>query len=83
MKIKLNTTQKTRDRYYLISGSMGSYGNPVNHANHKFQICNGIDRGNGYQGYMSVSYFLTVDYISQEMKNKVTDICKSQNLIYS
>ncbi len=83
MKLLLNSAKSSSDRYYLIDGSMGSYGEKPNHVNHKYQIANGVDRGNGYQGYMSVSYFLTLDYIPQEAKEKVISICKEQNLIYN
>lgn len=61
---------------------MGSHGEPSNHANHKFEIANGVDRGNGYQGYFSVSYFLNeMEYAPQEAKDKVRTILKEHNLI--
>jgi hypothetical protein len=82
-KILLNSTTQVRDRYYLIDGNMGNAGEPENHVNHYYQIANGIDRGNGYQGYSSVSYFLTLDYIPQAAKDRVRKFCKEKNLIYT
>lgn len=83
MKLLLNKTRNVRDRYYLIDGKMGSYGEPDNHANHKYQVANGVDRGNGYQGYMSVSYALTLDYFPEEAKAKILAILKKEGLIYN
>lgn len=82
MKIQLTHSKSSRDRYYLIPGSMGSHGEPKNHVNRKYEIANGIDKGNGYQGYTAVSYFLTLDYIPQSAKDIVINLCKEQNLIY-
>ena len=82
-KISLTHSRSSRDRYYLITGSMGCYGTPVNHVNNEYSIANGIDKGNGYQGYMSVSYFLTLEHIPQSAKNKVIEICNKENLIYN
>jgi hypothetical protein len=61
---------------------MGCAGMPPNHANHKYQIANGIDKGNGYQGYMSVSYFLSADYIPTEAKTTLKTFLKSENLLF-
>lgn len=83
MKIILNKTRNTSERYSLILGSMGCAGCPANHANCKYQIVIGVDRGNGYQGYTSISYFIKQDYVPQEAKNKVIAICKKENLTYS
>jgi hypothetical protein len=62
---------------------MGNYGEPANHANHKYHIVNGIDRGRGYQGHMSVSHFLTLDYIPNSAKDKVIALLKSENLAFN
>jgi hypothetical protein len=75
-------TMKARDRYRLMSGGQGQAGEPLNHVNHRYHIVEGIDRGNGYQGYISVSYFLTLDYVPKEAKDKVLAIIKKENLIY-
>lgn len=82
MKLILNNTKSSSDRYTLIDGSMGCAGEPTNHVNHKFSVANGIDRGRGYQGYSSVSYFLKQDHVPKEAKAKIIAICKIQNLIY-
>jgi hypothetical protein len=62
---------------------MGNHSTPDNHANNKYQIVNGIDKGNGYQGYTSVSYFLKEKHIPQSAKDKVIEILESENLIYN
>jgi len=58
----LNKTKFHRERYQIVKGSMDSYGEEFGHPNYHYEIVNGIDRGNGYQGYMSVSYFLKNEY---------------------
>lgn len=83
MNMILVKTKHSRDRYRLIDGSMGNYGNPANHVNHKYKVVEGIDRGHGYQGYMAVSYALTLSYIPQEAKDKIIAICKQEGLIYT
>ena len=80
MKIQLTKSKSSRDRYYLVSGSMGNYGSASNHANNHFEIVNGIDRGNGYQGYQSVDYFLKCDYMPETAKQKVRQILKQKGL---
>jgi hypothetical protein len=83
MKIQLTHSKSSRDRYYLMEGKMGCAGEPPNHANNHFEIANGIDRGNGYQGYMAVSYFLReMSHVPQSAKNKVIQILKEKHLIY-
>lgn len=82
MKIQLTNSKSSRERYYLVNGSMGNYGEVANHVNNHFEVVNGIDRGNGYQGYMSASYFLTLDYIPKEAKEKAIEIFKEKGLIY-
>lgn len=83
MKIQLTHSKSSRERYYLINGAMGNHGTPRNHANNKYKIANGIDKGNGYQGYISVSYFLKEKYIPQIAKNKLVRILESEKLIYN
>jgi len=61
--IKLNSSRSSRNRYYLMNDGigMGGYGLPDNHVNKKWVVVNGIDRGNGYQGYSSVTYTIAED----------------------
>lgn len=82
MKMQLTYSKSSRERYYLIDGGMGCAGEPANHANHKYQIANGIDKGRGYQGYISVSYFLQQTFIPQHAKTKVINLLRSENLIF-
>jgi hypothetical protein len=53
----LNKTTKHRDRHRILPGNMGNAGDPKDSPNHTFHIAYGINRGNGYQGSMSVTYF--------------------------
>lgn len=76
MKIALNKAASSRKRYYLVNGSMGSAGESANHATKHLEVVNGIDRGHGYQGYMSVSYALACDYIPKEAKAKIREVIK-------
>ena len=71
MKIILNKTNRPMDRYTLVSDSMGCAGEPENHPSHKYSVANGVDRGNGYQGYTSIDYFLTQEYVPQDVKNNL------------
>ena len=59
MKIILNKTKSSSQRFTLLSGAMGNYGEPRNSPNHYYEIVNGVDRGRGYQGYMSITYALS------------------------
>jgi len=78
MKVILNKTRNGSERYILISGSMGSAGELITSPNHKFEIANGIDRGNGYQGYSAVTYFLSSESCAPiDAKNKCKEILKS------
>ena len=77
MAIILNKTTKHLDRYYLINGCMGCYGEPESSPNHKYEIANGVNRGYGYQGYMSVTYALSNEsYMPKEVKNTLISILK-------
>lgn len=58
MLIPLNKSRSSRDRYYLINQSMGNAGSPANAPENSYSVVNGIDRGNGFQGYMSIPYCL-------------------------
>lgn len=69
MRVQLNKTRRHSERYWLKSGNMGGHGDPKNHANNNFEVVNGIDQGNGYHGYMSVSYALSPDsYMPKEAR---------------
>lgn len=75
----LNKTTKHRDRYRVIPGSQGNYGDPDYYPTHKYTIANGIDRGNGYQGYSSITYFLTeMEYVPIEAKNNLKKFLKEK-----
>ncbi len=67
----LNKTTKSRERYRVIPGSMGCAGDPKHYPTHKYEIAAGVDRGNGYQCYMSVTTFLEKGYIPEEAKQKL------------
>lgn len=40
---------------HLVEGSMGGHGLAPLHPNHHFELVEGVDRGDGYQGYWAVS----------------------------
>lgn len=74
MKIILNKTRISSDRYTLINQGMGGANLPETHYHHNYCVVSGVDRGHGYQGYMSIDYFLTLDYVPQEAKDKLTKL---------
>lgn len=80
IKIKLNTTTKSSQRYYLLNQSQGSYNTPAYYPNHCYCVVSGSDRGNGYQGYYSIDYFLTSDLFDVELKKNL--IFHLENLGY-
>lgn len=55
----LNKTNRHSDRLHLIPEGMGGAGDPIYSPHHKWSIASGVNRGNGYQGYMQILYFLT------------------------
>jgi hypothetical protein len=55
--IILNKTRKHRERYRIVNGGMGYYKDPKDSPNYKYHIAIGVNRGNGYQGAMSIEYF--------------------------
>ena len=78
MKIILNKTTKSSERYCLINGSMGNSGEPETSPNHKFEVVNGIDKGNGYQGYMAVTYAISDEsYMPEDAKKKLKETLKN------
>lgn len=78
MKVILNTTRSSSERYTLIDEPMGNYGQPSNSPNHEFSVANGVDGGCGYQGYMSIDYFFSLDYIPKEAKIKCKQVLKDK-----
>lgn len=71
MKIPLNKNRSSRLRYYLINEGMGGSGEDLNSPLHKYSIANGIDKGNGFQGYMSIKYALKCEYLTEEIKSNI------------
>lgn len=82
IKIPVIKSKSSYFRYYIIGEPMGGYGEKENHANNFVSIANGIDRGNGYQGYTAISYFINQKSVSEEAKQIVIDFCKKHNLIF-
>jgi urocanate hydratase len=68
-----NTDGTIRGRLYLMSGDggMGGAGESKDHYLNRFSIAEGIDRGCGFQGYMSIDYALAQEYIPQQIKDKI------------
>jgi hypothetical protein len=75
MKIILNKTKKSSQRYTLINEPMGCYCDPARYPTHKYSIANGVDKGKGYQEYQSLTNFLIHGDI--EIKNELIKILKS------
>ena len=68
--IKLVSAKSSRDRYYLIKDGrgMGGAGKAEDHYLRQWVVVNGVDRGNGYQGYHSIDYALSVSWIPEAAK---------------
>jgi hypothetical protein len=58
-RIKLNTTKSPRDRYFLLLEG------------DEWTVVSGVNRGNGYQAYYTLSYFVICNYVPEEIKEKV------------
>ena len=78
-KIILNKTRKTNDRYTLLNLGMGGAGDPYYYPTHSHCVAQGMDRGNGYQGYMSITFFLNDESHPIEVKEKLISILKTCN----
>jgi len=78
----LNKTTCHRNRYRLIPGSQGNYGELEGHPNHRYVVVNGVDRGNGYQGYTSVSYFLTSSLFPAAAKAALRKLLTAKELTF-
>lgn len=79
LKVSLTTSRSSRDRYYLIkdNSGMGGGGAPVNHYSRLFVVVNGVDRGNGYQGYSSIDYMLSdKSELPEHAKRKIKRLLK-------
>lgn len=75
LRIALTTSRSPRERYYLLKDGrgMGGAGEPPEHHSHSWVVVNGVDRGNGYQGYMSVDYALSdeVTWLPESAKRRI------------
>ena len=69
--IILNKTRSSRDRYILIKSPMGCFGDPDYYPTYSYSVANGVDRGNGYQGYSNLTYFLKDEYSPLEAKHNL------------
>jgi len=56
---------------------MGCAGLPLDRPEHHYSIATGVNRGNGYQGYTAIGYFLKQDYVSQDAKDNLIKHLKS------
>ena len=70
--MKLNTTRNSRNRYYVVKGGQGNYGLPKHYPDHNYGLVAGVDRGNGYQEYTSITYALNhQNYFPQEARDNL------------
>lgn len=69
-EVILTRSKSSRERYKLVKDGrgMGGYGMPPDHYSRHWLVVNGVDRGNGYQGYMSVDYALSEDCLPESAK---------------
>ena len=74
---KLNTTRSSRDRYYVAKGGQGNYGLPKHYPDHNYGLVAGIDRGNGYQEYTSITYALSNEKLSTQRGQGQFDLLSS------
>lgn len=74
--IKLTSSRSSRERYYLLldGKGMGGAGNPPGHYLRRYVVVNGVDRGHGYQGYMSVDYALSLEWFPESAKKKIRQV---------
>lgn len=74
-RIQLTSAQRSLDRYYLIKDGkgMGGHGEPPEHYLNQWVVANGVDRGDGFQGYYSVNYALTLDELPDEAKKLIQE----------
>jgi hypothetical protein len=78
MKYILNKTTNSRDRYTLIKEGMGGAGDPKHYPTHLYSVANGVDRGNGYQGYESITYALKEDkFFPEEARRNLIEALDS------
>lgn len=70
VKISLVKSRSSRERQYLIRDGqgMGGAGEPAYHYSNAWVVASGVDRGNGYQSYMSVDYALTCEWLPENAK---------------
>lgn len=59
-RISLEKSRRSRERRYLVKDGrgMGGSGRPADDYLHHWVITEGVDRGNGYQGYESIDSYM-------------------------
>jgi len=63
----LNKTTKTSNRYRIMRGSMGNFGDPQDSPQHTWHVAIG-NNSPGFSGMMSIEHTLKTDYIPKEVK---------------
>lgn len=78
LKITLVSSRRPRERFYLIKDGkgMGGAGLATSHYLNNYVVANGVERGNGYQGYTSVDYALSVDFLPEFAKQRIREAIK-------
>ena len=75
----LNKTTKASNRYRLVyekGHGTGGYGDGADSPQHDYTVVNGVDRGHGYQGYLSVSAALSASWVPAEAKSRLRVILR-------
>lgn len=55
----------------IATSGQGGFLNPPNDAEHTHCVVEGVDRGHGYQGYMSLRYALKQDWVPDVVKASI------------
>jgi hypothetical protein len=68
----LNKTKKASERYTVYRSGQGNFLDPKYYPTHQYCVVTGVNRGNGYQGYMSLTYALKNEMMPEEaIKNLI------------
>lgn len=67
------------ERHVLTYGGMGNAGECDDHISHRFKIGIGDLKQGEFEGLMSIPYFMELDYIPKEAKDKLKFFAEERN----